>query len=174
MRRKLTEKDAQEILDLRRGGMKTLELAEIFGVTGGTISHIVTGRTWKHLDRTGIKSRAPSAADEKPEPTPAPPPEPEPEPEPEPPPPPPPPPPPKPKPKAARNPKKKYCEKCDRVMKVENTSNARYTVFVLWSCVCGFQTLEKRHPGAPKRAPEPNFFEEEPRAETEEADWELP
>jgi hypothetical protein len=143
-RRKLTERAAQEILNLRREGMKTRELAKKFGVTGGTISHIITGRTWRHLDRTGIESRAPFTAEKESEPAPpsTPAPEPVPEPEPELPPPPPPPPP-----KPVRDPNKKYCEKCDRVMKIENTSHARYTVFVLWRCVCGYQTLEKKHPG---------------------------
>jgi hypothetical protein len=30
-------------------------------------------------------------------------------------------------------------------MEVENTSSARYTVFVLWKCTCGYQHLEKKH-----------------------------
>ena len=37
------------------------------------------------------------------------------------------------------------CEKCGRVMTKENTSTARYTIFVLWRCECGHQFLEKKH-----------------------------
>jgi hypothetical protein len=37
------------------------------------------------------------------------------------------------------------CLKCGKNMAIENTSKARYTVFVLWKCECGFQHLEKRH-----------------------------
>ena len=40
---------------------------------------------------------------------------------------------------------KQTCEKCGRTMAVENTSTARYTVFVLWRCDCGHQFLEKKH-----------------------------
>ena len=37
------------------------------------------------------------------------------------------------------------CEKCGGDMEVENTAKARYTLFVLWRCSCGYQHLEKRH-----------------------------
>ncbi|GEM_PF-3206393 len=37
------------------------------------------------------------------------------------------------------------CEKCGKNMVVENTSKARYTLFVLWRCSCGFQHLQKKH-----------------------------
>ncbi|MHC4777812.1 MAG: hypothetical protein ACYTFG_04450 [Planctomycetota bacterium] len=37
------------------------------------------------------------------------------------------------------------CDKCGKIMEVENTSSARYTVFVLWKCTCGYQHLEKKH-----------------------------
>ena len=37
------------------------------------------------------------------------------------------------------------CEKCGRDMAIENKAKARYTVFVLWRCECGYQHLEKRH-----------------------------
>jgi hypothetical protein len=37
------------------------------------------------------------------------------------------------------------CEKCGKTMSIENTSTARYTVFVLWRCDCGHQFLEKKH-----------------------------
>jgi transposase-like protein len=37
------------------------------------------------------------------------------------------------------------CEKCGRNMSVENKSKARYTLFVLWKCSCGYQHLQKKH-----------------------------
>ena len=37
------------------------------------------------------------------------------------------------------------CAKCGKKMEVENTSNARYTIFVLWKCACGFSHLQKKH-----------------------------
>lgn len=43
------------------------------------------------------------------------------------------------------DPDKGFCAKCGKKMTVENSSSARYTVFVLWKCKCGFQHLEKRH-----------------------------
>lgn len=155
-RQKLTEKDAQDILNLRRGRVKMRVLAAMFGVTTGAISHIITGRTWGHLDRTGIetKSRIPRFIKPKPQPEPEIEPleaQPEPEPKPT--------PTPKLEPKPVRDPDKQCCEKCDRVMEIENTSNARYTVFVLWRCVCGHQTLEKRHPGTLRPNLDPDFFE---------------
>jgi hypothetical protein len=46
---------------------------------------------------------------------------------------------------------KLMCERCGKTMHIENTSTARYTVFVLWRCDCGHQFLEKRHtPGTPE------------------------
>lgn len=41
------------------------------------------------------------------------------------------------------------CEKCGRDMEIENKAKARYTVFVLWRCECGYQHLEKRHVPVP-------------------------
>ena len=37
------------------------------------------------------------------------------------------------------------CDKCGKNMRIENTSKARYTIFVLWRCSCGYQFLEKKH-----------------------------
>ncbi|MCU0722179.1 MAG: hypothetical protein MUC63_00925 [Planctomycetes bacterium] len=37
------------------------------------------------------------------------------------------------------------CEKCGREMAIENRAKARYTLFILWKCHCGYQHLEKRH-----------------------------
>jgi len=47
------------------------------------------------------------------------------------------------------------CEKCGKKMKLDNTSTARYTVFLLWICQCGFQKIEKQR----------EHFEEEPSDE---------
>jgi hypothetical protein len=53
-RAKLTEADAVEILGRVRRGERYRVLAEEKGVAIGTISKIVSGTNWKHLDRGAL------------------------------------------------------------------------------------------------------------------------
>lgn len=46
---KLTNTQVQEIRILSANGSSRKSVAEIFNVTTGTISHIVTGRNWQHV-----------------------------------------------------------------------------------------------------------------------------
>ena len=63
-----------------------------------------------------------------------------------------------------RKPKPKMsCRKCGKTMEVENTSKARYTVFVLWKCNCGHQQLEKKHVPVASRS---TYQEPTPREES--------
>lgn len=172
-RRKLTEDEVRLVLELRAQKLTQASIAKILNVSTPNISFILTGRTWGHVTGIVFKPRNWKKV-ESPEPEPRPEPEPElepepleaqPEPESEPEPPAPKPEPPKPEP---RNPDKQYCEECDRVMSVKNTSSARYTVFVLWECNCGFEYLEKRHTGAIVRNPAPDFFEKRAGRDCEE------
>lgn len=48
-RAKLTAEDVRSIRLQVREGRRQDALAKEFGVTGGCISHVVTGRTWRHL-----------------------------------------------------------------------------------------------------------------------------
>lgn len=137
--RKLTEDDVRRVLELRSQKLTQASIAKIFNVSTPNISFILTGRTWGHV--TGIVFRP---RRKKVEETPNSEPEPEPQPEPEPPP---------------KDPNMQYCDKCSGVMSVKNTSKARYTVFVLWECNCGFEYLEKKTSSL-RRNPGPGFFEE--------------
>lgn len=52
-RRKLTEQDVIEIIELLKQEMKHWEIAARFGVARATITQINTGRTWQHIPRNG-------------------------------------------------------------------------------------------------------------------------
>lgn len=45
----LTEQDIRDIRELRQDGMTYLELSTWYRVSSGTISAILTGRTWRHV-----------------------------------------------------------------------------------------------------------------------------
>lgn len=47
----LTEAQAVEIIGRREAGERLSVLAAAYSVTETTISHIATGKTWKHLNR---------------------------------------------------------------------------------------------------------------------------
>lgn len=51
---RLTEKQALEILSLRQQGATYRELADKCGVSRRTVSGIIDGRSWCHLDRSGV------------------------------------------------------------------------------------------------------------------------
>jgi len=52
-RRKLTEQDVIEVIEMLKQGMKQDEIAALKGVARATISCINTGRTWQHIPRNG-------------------------------------------------------------------------------------------------------------------------
>ena len=52
-RRKLTEPDVSRIIALCRSGKAQREVAALFGVTRETVTYIMLGKTWKHVDRNG-------------------------------------------------------------------------------------------------------------------------
>lgn len=52
-RRKLTEQDVIEVIEMLKQGMKQDEIAACKGVARATISFINTGRTWQHIPRDG-------------------------------------------------------------------------------------------------------------------------
>ena len=54
-RAKITEKQAIEILKRLGNGEKQYKVAEDYGVTKQTISHLWCGQTWKHIDRGVVK-----------------------------------------------------------------------------------------------------------------------
>ena len=53
VRRKLTEADVRRIIALCRAGKGHREVAERFSVTRATVTYIMLGKTWKHVDRNG-------------------------------------------------------------------------------------------------------------------------
>lgn len=46
---KLQDLDVTRIRALRRMGVRVVDLAQVFGITPGAVSHIVTHRTWRHI-----------------------------------------------------------------------------------------------------------------------------
>lgn len=48
---KLKDEDILEICNLRKSGLKVKEIGEIYGVSSGGISAILSGKTWKHIKR---------------------------------------------------------------------------------------------------------------------------
>lgn len=48
-KRRLSRDEAQRVWQLHSQGKKQREIAETLEVTPGAISHIISGRTWKHL-----------------------------------------------------------------------------------------------------------------------------
>lgn len=49
---KLTEEKAKEILALKKCGWKQKAIARHYGIHQSTVSDVVTGRCWPHLDRS--------------------------------------------------------------------------------------------------------------------------
>jgi hypothetical protein len=54
-RAKLTEVQVMDIIESLNGGVNYLEIAEVYGVSPKTISHIKTGYRWKYLRRTNVQ-----------------------------------------------------------------------------------------------------------------------
>ena len=54
---KLTEEQVQEIRHLRSLGLQYKEIVPRFGVTSGTVGHIIRGSTWSHLPVTPPAAR---------------------------------------------------------------------------------------------------------------------
>ena len=134
--KKLAEADVLRVLELRAQKLTQAAIAKEFNVSTPTISFILTGRTWGHVTGIVFKPRNRKRVES---------------------------PKPKPKPPPQRDPNKQYCEKCGKVMSVKNTSNARYTVFVLWKCVCGFEYLEHRTTKRLLDRVDPDLFEDRSR-----------
>jgi hypothetical protein len=49
-RSKMNESNIQEILEMRRQGLRQWQIAESFGISQSTVSSILLKKTWKHLE----------------------------------------------------------------------------------------------------------------------------